>query len=35
LVAGDHLFAQTTATFRYLRERLGPAGADTRFGRHA
>ena len=35
LIAGDHLFAQTAATFRYLRAQLGPAGADTRFGRHA
>ena len=35
LIAGEHLFAQTAATFRYLRERLGAAGADTRFGRHA
>jgi isopenicillin N synthase-like dioxygenase len=35
MVAGDHLFAQTAATFRYLREREGSALADTRFGRHA
>ena len=26
---------RTAATFRYLRERLGAPGADTRFGRHA
>ena len=34
LVAGEHLFAQTCATFRYLRERQGASLADTRFGRH-
>jgi isopenicillin N synthase-like dioxygenase len=33
IVAGDHLFAQTAATFRYLRERESTV-ADTRFGRH-
>lgn len=33
--AGEHLFAQTRATFRYLRERHGEAIADTRFGRGA
>lgn len=35
IVAGEHLFAQTVATFRYLREREGAGFADTRFGRHA
>jgi isopenicillin N synthase-like dioxygenase len=34
MVAGEHLFTQTAATFRYLREREPEAQADVRFGRH-